>query len=236
MKNQNYFLQAQHLTNEKFNGVDGFDNFTGGYRYADGGTDSQGVNMHQYNPVTSTPYEFTVTNANTTATSVKMFDSFNARTAANFDNVSGITIASAVPDVTYGALLAQTESKNFECGMTYIQVVSGSNAALTSTWQLTTKDASGQANVVPKTPKKDPRQQQSDVLEFYNTFKINGYTKIVLTMPASTAVTYSFYPSATVDSGRTLGNVNNLLDYKAPMISQPQQIVVAPNVAAALRG
>jgi hypothetical protein len=236
MKNNNkYFVEAQHLSNERFAGVDGFDNFAGAYSQATG-AESQGVNMHQYNAVTSAPYEFTVTNANTAATEVKMFDSYNARTAANFDNVAGITIASAVPDVTYAALLAQTEHKNFECGMTYIQVVSGSNAALTATWALTTKDANGSANVATKTPKKDPRQQQSDVLEFYNTFKINGYTKIVLTLPASTAVTYSFYPSATVDSGRALGNVQSLIDYKAPMISLPQTIQVAPGTAAALRG
>jgi hypothetical protein len=234
-KNSKYFQEASHLVNERFAGVDGFDNVGGNFRYATG-VETAGVNMNQYNPVTSAPYELTVTNANTAATDVKMFDSYNARTAANFDNVAGITITSAVPNVTYGALLAQTEHKNFECGMTYIQVVSGSNAALTATWALTTKDANGDANVSTKTPKKSPMQQQADVLEFYNTFKINGYTKIELEMPASTAVTYSFYPSATVDNGRSLGNVSNVIDYKAPMISQPQVITVAPGVANALRG
>ncbi len=233
MKNNKYFSEAQHLANERFSGVDGFDNFAGAANYMN--VESGGMNVQNYSPATSTPYEFTVTNANTTATAVKMFDSYNARTAANFDNVAGITIASAVTGVTYGALLAQTESKNFECGMTYISVVSGSNSAITATWSLTTKDASGAATTTPKTPKLNPMQNLANVLEFYNTFKIDGYTKIELTMPASTAVTYSFYPSKTTALGRELGGVSTQLDYKAPMIQNPQVVTLAPSVAAALR-
>lgn len=233
-RNQKYFNAAAHLSNERFSNVDGFDNFSGAGSFNNAA--SYGTNVTQFNPSTSAPYEFTVTNANTTATEVKMFDSFNARTAANFDNVSGITIASAIPGVTYAALLAQTESKNFECGMTYIQVVSGSNSALTASWQLTTKDASGDADVRVKNPKKSPMQQQADVLEFDNIFKINGYTKIVLTLPASTAVTYSFYPSATVDAGRELAGNASLRGYVEPMITRPSQVVVSGTAAAALRG
>lgn len=220
MKKSKYFSEAAHLANQKFAGVDGFNNMSGAYRFA--GADGSANNVQNYDASSSAPYEVTVTNANTTATAVKLFDSYNARTADNFDNVSGITIASAVPGVTYTALLAQSESKNFECGMTYIQVVSGSNAALTATWLLTTKDASGKLTSEPKTPKKSPNQNQSDVLQFNNVFKINGFTKIEFTMPASTAVTYSFYPSATVDQGRALGNVDPIMGYKAPVIGTPQ--------------
>ena len=234
MKHQKYFASAKHLSNERFNGVDGFDNFQGSGSYNN--VESYGTNIHQFNPSTSAPYEFTVANANTSATDIKLFDSYNARTAANFDNVAGITITSAIPGVSYTGLLAQSEHKNFECGMTYIQVVSGSNAALTATWSLTTKDANGDADVRTKTPKKSPMQQQTDVLEFYNTFKINGYTKIVITLPASTTVTYSFYPSATVDAGRELNGNPNMRGYVAPQITTPTPIVISGAAQNALRG
>jgi hypothetical protein len=118
--------------------------------------------------------------------------------------------------------------------MTYIEVVSGSTAAITATWLLTTKDASGPGSFDTLRPKKDPRQQQNDVLEFYHTFKINGYTNIQITIPASTTVRYSFYPSATVDPGRKLGNVNDVRDYKGPNISQPNKIQVTSTAAKAL--
>lgn len=233
--NSKYFTQAQHLANENFSGVDGFNNFVGGNGMYNN-VESAGVNMHQYNPTTSKPYEFTVANANGAATAIKIFDSYNARTAANFDNVAGITITSATPGVTYGALLAQTESKNFECGMTYIEVTTGSNSAVTATWLLTTKNADGSLTSDPLTPKLNPMQQQAQILEFYNTFKIDGYTKIELTLPASTTVKYSFYPSKTAALGRELGGVNTVLGYKGPMLTQPTPITLDPSVLAALRG
>ncbi len=235
MKNRgDYFKQAQHFVSEKFFGVDGFNNFTDSTNYVSN-VATEGVNMHQYNPTTSAPYEVDVANANTVATQAIIWNAYSALTASNNGNVSGITITSAIPNVTYQEMLSQSMHKNFEVGMTYIQVVSGSNAALTATWSLTTGDMSGKFETEPKTPKKDPRQQQADVLEYYNTYKINGYTKIAIMIPASTTVRYAYYPSATVDSGRALGNVAVYKDYAAPMISQPQQIQLTPAAAAALR-
>ncbi len=230
--NSKYFANAKHLASERFRGVDGFNNMNGGYAMADGGAAN---NMARYNPATSSPYEFECANANTTATAAAFFDSFNARTAANFNNLSGITITSSVPNVTYGALLAQSETKNFECGLTYIQVTAGSNSGLTATWALTTGNADGQFEIKSLTPKKDPNQNQVDVITFPYTFKINGYTKISLTIPASTTIKYSFYPSATMDPGRTLGQVPELMNYAAPQVGTPQTLDFSPTALAALR-
>lgn len=227
-----YFLEAGHLAGERFSNVDGFNNFANGFSYADG---AAGQNVVRYNPGDSKPYEITVTNANTTATPVTMFNSNVNRNANNQGNVAGITIASAISNVTYIGLLAQTEAKNFECGMTYIQVVSGSNAALTATWTLTTTNADGSQTVDTLTPKKSPMQQQTDVLEYAHTFKIDGYTNIALTLPASTAVTYSFYPSATVALGRSLGNNPVMMDYSRPNITPATQMELSPSALAALR-
>lgn len=235
MKNQAYFIEAQNFANEKFSGVDGFDNFSDSMNFSDD-MNAAGVNLHKYNSKTSEPYEIEVINANLVTTNATVFNSYVNRTAGNFGNPVGITVNSATPNVTYQGLLAQTEHKNFECGMIYIEIVAGSTAGLTATMSLTTLDASGEANTRPLRPKKDPRQQQNDVLEFYHTFKINGYTNLVIPIPASTTIRYSFYPSATVDSGRKLGNVHEVKDYKGPRISQPQPITLSKSAAAALRG
>ncbi len=143
---------------------------------------------------TAQPYEITVTNQNSTATAVKLFDSYNARTSANFDNQMGITITSSVPGVTYGALLAQSESKSFTVGMMYIEVVSGSNSAATATMRAVTRDANGASTTRPIQPRFNPFQQLPNIAEHYQTFIINGYTSIELIMPANTSVRYSFYP------------------------------------------
>lgn len=233
MKNKAYFIEAQAFANERFSGVDGFDNFSDSMNFSDD-MNAAGVNMHQYNSKTSQPYEVEVANANLVATQCTIFNAYANFNAANNGNPVGITITSATPGVAYGELLFQSVHKNFECGMTYIEVVSGSTAAITATWLLTTKDASGPGSFDTLRPKKDPRQQQNDVLEFYHTFKINGYTNIQITIPASTTVRYSFYPSATVDPGRKLGNVNDVRDYKGPNISQPNKIQITSTAAKAL--
>lgn len=237
MKNSNssntrYFMEAKHLANERFAGVDGFNNF-GGFKYADGG---MGSPVERFQPQESAPYEFEVANANTTSTSITMWNSFKARTASNFNNVSGITITSSISGVDYGDMLASSESKNFECGMTYIQVVSGSNSALTAIWSLVTKNIDGNFETKTLSPKKSPMQQQSDVLEYARVFKIDGFTGITLVLPASTTVKYSFYPSATTALGRTLGNVPVMLDYGKPTITPPTEMVFSPAMLSAMRG
>ncbi len=234
-RNRNIISQARAFAAERFNGVDGFDNMDSGFQF-DPSYSAAGVNMHQYNAETSQPYEFTVANANTTATACTLFNSYVNRTANNFGNAVGITVTSTLSNVTYAGLLAQTEHKNFECGMIYIEVTTGSNSGVTAAINLTQLDANNNTTTKTLLPKLNPMQQQANVLEFYYTFKINGYTNLAITIPASTTVKYSFYASATVDSGRKLGNVHEMRDYKAPQISKPSQVVISPAAAAALRG
>ena len=235
MSKSKHIAQARAFANERFSGIDGFDNFSDAYQF-NGDMNAAGVNMHQYNAKTSMPYEFTVANGNTTATACTLFNSYVNRTAANFGNAVGITITSTLSNVTYAGLLAQSEHKNFECGMIYIEVTTGSNSGVTAAINLTQLDATNESTTKTLLPKINPMQQQANVLEFYHTFKINGYTNLAITIPASTTVKYSFYASATVDPGRKLGNVSEIKDYSAPQISKPSQVVITPAAAAALRG
>jgi hypothetical protein len=235
MKNSQHISQARAFANERFSGIDGFDNFSDAYQFNDD-LNAAGVNMHQYNAKTSMPYEFTVANSNTVATSVSLFNSYVNRTASNQGAPAGVVIASTLSNVTYAGLLAQSEHKNFECGMIYIEVTAGSNSGVTAAINLTQLDATNESTTKTLLPKINPMQQQANVLEFYNTFKINGYTNLVITIPASTTIKYSFYASATIDPGRKLGNMSEIKDYRGPQISKPQQVVISPAAAAALRG
>lgn len=232
--NKTILAESRAFANERFSGIDGFDNFSDSYNFAD--DNASGVNMTQYNSKTSEPYEIQVANANTVATAATIFNSYVNRTASNFGNVSGITITSAVAGFTYGALLAQLEHKNVEIGKIYIQVITGSNSAVTATIGLTTADSSAESTTRQLRPKKSPLNNQADVLEFECSFKINGYTNLAVTIPASTTVEYSFYPSATVDSGRKLGNVHEIKDYKGPVITPKPTLSLSPAAIAQLRG
>lgn len=235
MNNKKYFRDAGSFMHERFSGVDGFNNFSDEMNF-EGDYNAAGVNIHQQTATTSTPYEIEVVNANLVTTTCIIFGSYANRTAANFGNPVGITISSITQNVTYTQMLAQFEHKNWECGMIYIQAVSGSNSVITSTLSLTTGDAIGELNTKQMPVKKDPMQQQADVLEFYHTFKVNGFTTINIAIPASTTVHYSFYASATVDTGRTLGNVKPISGYKGPQIGKAQNLNLSPAALSALRG
>lgn len=228
--NSKYFASASAFVKERFAGADGFNNADGW-----GGYEAAGVNQRQYNSTSSMPYIVRAVNANGADTAVTIFNSYNNRTAANNGNLAGITVTSTMAGVTYNELLAQSEHKNFEAGMVYIEVIAGSNSGLTRGITLTTRDANGVAEVKPLTPKINPMQQQATVLEFYHTFRINGFTNWAVTLPANTTVEYTFYPSATVDPGRVLSNQPTTRDYVAPSISKPTQVVLSPRMLETLR-
>lgn len=234
MKNGNnskYFAAANAFLAERFAGVDGFNNFVDDYTYS---AEGAGGSVEKYNSSTSQPYEIIVTNSNLVETIVTIFNSYQNRNAFNFGNVAGITIVSAVTTTTYSALLAQSEKKNFEVGEVYIEVISGSNAVLTRPITQTIADASGDGEYSILRPKKDPNQNQANVLDFKKSFKINGYTNLQVLIPAGTSVQYSFYPSATQDGGRTLGNMPAVRDYRAPVITKPTPIAISPAILQAL--
>ena len=48
MKNSQHISQARAFANERFSGIDGFDNMSDSYQFSDD-LNATGVNMHQYN-------------------------------------------------------------------------------------------------------------------------------------------------------------------------------------------
>lgn len=243
MKNgasKKYFRDALASVSERFSNfggdeLGGLGGFAGG-NFAGNDLNAAGVNIHQYNAKTSSPYEVRVQNTTPGALTAIIFGSDNNRTAANFGNPVGITITSATPNINYLQQLAASEKSNFEVGMTYIQVEAGSTAVLTATWNLTYLNQDGELVSKPLAVKKSPNQFQNDVIEFYYTFPLGGLTQISVSIPANTTAVYSFYPSATENSGRQLINAPAVREYGKPTISQPVPMTISPKAMQALVG
>lgn len=236
--NRKYFREALASASERFSNfagdeLGGLGGFAGG-NFAGNDLNAAGVNVHQYNAKTSAPYEVLVQNTTGGALTAQIFGSDNNRTAANFGNPVGITITSATPNINYLQQLAASENANFEIGMTYIQVVAGSTAVLTATWNLTYLNQDGELVSKPLVVKKSPNQFQNDVLEYYFTFPLGGLTSIAISIPANTTVQYSFYPSATVNPGRQIINAPQVREYAKPTISQPVPMTISPKALNAI--
>ncbi len=235
--NSKYFALAGAFVKEKFAGVDGFDSATGNWGYeAAGAPGANAQNLQNYNSSTSRPYIIQIANANLVDTDITLWNSFSNRGIANNGNPAGITISSGMPGVTYAEMLAESETKNFQCGMVYMKVLAGSNGILDAAITLTTGASTGQKSTDPLTPDLDPNQTLTNVLVFYCDFKINGFTNWVVTMPPSTTVRYKFYNTTTVDAGRALSNNPAVKGYVAPQIGKPFQITMSPKMQAALKG
>jgi hypothetical protein len=119
-KNRKYFRDALASVSERFSSFSG-DELGGlggfaGAGFAGQDLNAAGVNIHQYNAKTSSPYEVLVQNTTGGALTAVIFGSDNNRTAANFGNPVGITITSATPNINYLQQLASSEigsSNNF---------------------------------------------------------------------------------------------------------------------------
>lgn len=238
--NRRYFEQAIAHNDGGWVNADGFDNFTDDMNFVG---DSEALNAagdgsmpQKRGAPTTQPYILQVANANAVATQFTLFNSYNNRTAANQGNPAGVTVTYSIAGISYVQLLGQLEHKNFQVGFIYMQVIAGSLGGVTIPLSLVTGDANGESNTKILSPVYDSYQQLNNVLEYYYTFNVNGFTNLTGLMPANTTVQYYFYPQSTVDTGRTLSNNAVVRDYAGPKIGKQQTTVlkVTPSVAAAL--
>ena len=182
----------------------------------------------------SLPYSITISSAS--AAAVSNFDVFGASTYLNNPNVTfdangnliigAITILSTTPNVSYRDLLQQTGWQPFTCGQTYIQCSSPTSQILTP-YTITTKDSSGVVYQIPGKPKKDPYQQQSDLLIDSSVWSIDGLSKMTFsTIQPFAVINLDFYPQSNVNSGRLLNNQQPGRDYGNPGIIRSSQSVI----------
>ena len=235
MSVRNYINQARSAANERYAGFTGNPApVSGGYANMVGNkVAGQGAVVGtQYRPADGTgnnapqsqPYIITISNAS--AAAVSNFDVLGAFTYINnagFSNgsltISGVTITSAISNVTYQQFLYQSMQQPFSVGLTYIESVSGSSTQITQTITLNTQDANGNQLLRTIVPTIDPYQQQSTIVAVKQMYSIDGFTKLTFASIVSQGVfRVHFYPSVNINLAAGLQNSSVTQQYGNPNI------------------
>jgi hypothetical protein len=228
MNIKKYLADAQRSANENFLNADGFLDddlsFTASedFMNQDGGMSASAP--------TSQPYIVTITNTGSAVANFDVLGSFEKLGTSTFTNgnlVSGnVTISSGIPNVTYQQMLYQFQVTPFSIGLTYLQ--SSSNSQLLEVISVNTRDANGNLAQKPLIPTIDPYQNQDTVLALRQGYRIDGYTKLIISqILASTTVKLYFYPSDNINIARSLAGRSANREFASPGIvkSQPVKIV-----------
>ncbi len=198
-----YLADARATANENFSNFGGFadDGGMGGFSGANGGGGASAP--------TSQPYIVTVTSA--TATAVANFAVLgsyefinNAGFTAGGDLVVGtITVSSGISGINYREMLYQFMQNPFSVGLTYLQSATANQVL--ETLAINTRDANGNEAQKTLVPTIDPYQQQSTIVAMRYGYRIDGFTKIIISQVlANATVKLYFYPSDNINLARGL--------------------------------
>jgi hypothetical protein len=246
MNLRDYFAQAQDEANENFFNYGGFedDNFSfsgddefDGF-YGDDDMMSADGNMGAISAPTSQPYIVVIANTNTaTAFPVTILGAYAtlAFTSPNYQNSAAISITMGISGITYGQFLYQSMNKPFVVGLTYLQ--SSTTNQVLETLTLIQQDVNGNESQKTLVPTIDPYQQQSTIIAVKFSYKIDGFTSVVLSrlLASATAKIY-FYPAETSSISRTLTGQRAVAGYGNPNIVKSDKVVLSSKAVNALRG
>lgn len=237
-----YFSEAQEEANENFFNADGWDD---DYDFADEDYDFDGFADDEFDMAvgsasapTSQPYIVSITNTNTTtafpATILGAYSTL-AYSAPNWQNSAAISISMGIAGVTYQEFLYQSMNKSFIVGQTYYQSSTANQVLETLT--LIQKDVNGNESQKTLVPTIDPYQQQSTIVVVKFSYKIDGFTAIVLSsVLASAVVKIYFYPSETVSTARTLTGRRAVRGYGNPRLVKSETLKLSKGALRALKG
>jgi hypothetical protein len=221
---KNYLANARNFANERYSNMNGnYRNFApnslGGRTMlsADG---SSAASAGQ-----SQPYIIVISNAS--AAAVPNFDVLGAYTYLNETTLwnsgsltlNGVTISSAIPNVTYQQFLFQSMQQPFSVGLTYIESVAGTASQVTTPFQLNTQDANGNQALRAMIPTIDPYQQQTTVVAVKQLYRIDGFTKLTFSQIAASVVfRVHFYPSDNINLANGLAGAPVAQQYSSPNV------------------
>lgn len=242
MNLRKYFSQAQDEANENFYNFEGDDygfvgdemnNFDGDLDVFDMATGDMGTSAP-----TSQPYIVNITNSNTASSfPVTILGAYTTlgSTAPNYQNNGAISISMGISGVTYGEFLYQSMNKPFVVGLTYLQSSTANQVLETLT--LIQRDVNGNESQKSLIPTIDPYQQQSTIIAVKFTYRIDGFTSIVISavLKSTTAKIY-FYPAETTSISRTLSGQRAVAGYGNPNIVKSDKITLSSKAIRALGG
>ena len=242
---RNYFSQAQDEANDSFSNYDGFEddmNFVGDDEFD--GFDGDGDDAFDmasgggFTAPTSQPYIVVITNTNTaTAFPVTILGAYNSLgfSAPNYQNSASISITMGISGISYAEFLYQSMNKPFVVGLTYYQSSTANQVLETLT--LIQKDVNGNESQKTLVPTIDPYQQQSNVIAIKFSYKIDGFTSVVVSsLFASATAKLYFYPAETSSIARTLTGRRAVSGYGNPNIIKSDKVVLSNSALRALKG
>jgi len=198
-----YLADARATANENFSNFGGFadDGGMGGFSGANGGGGASAP--------TSQPYIVTVTSTDpATAPNFAVLGSYefinNVGFTAGGDLVVGlITVSSGISGINYREMLYQFMQNPFSVGLTYLQSATANQVL--ETLAINTRDANGNEAQKTLVPTIDPYQQQSTIVAMRYGYRIDGFTKIIISQVlANATVKLYFYPSDNINLARGL--------------------------------
>jgi hypothetical protein len=223
---RNYLKRAQNSANENFANADGFIDsdlsFTGDDFF---GANGSGASQSAQ---TSQPYIINVTSTSGSAVAnFEVLGSYQYINNAGFSNgsltIGAITISSGIAGVTYQEMLYQFMNNPFSVGMTYIQSATANQ--ILSPFSVNTKDANGNVAQKALIPTIDPYQNQTNVLVMKQAYRIDGYTKLIISsVLANATVNMQFYPADNINLARALGGQSVSRQFGTPPVTNGQTI------------
>ena len=243
---RDYFAQAQDEANNEFFNYDGFDDDD--FDFVDDedfdsfdGDDDDAFDMASGRGMgtpTSQPYILVIKNTSTAvAHPVTILGSYNTlgQTAPNYQNVASSSITMGISGISYQEFLYQSMNKPFVVGLTYYQSSTANQVLETLT--LIQKDVNGNESQKTLVPTIDPYQQQATIIAIKFSYKVDGFTSIVMSqlLGGATAKLY-FYPAETSSIARTLTGRRAVSGYGNPNIIKSDKIQLSSSALRQLKG
>lgn len=235
-----YFSDAQEEANENFFNADGWED---DYSFADedysfDGDEDFDMAVGSVKAPTSQPYivsiENTLSATNLPCTILGAYSTL-AYSSPNWQNAAGISITMGISGITYAEFLYQSMNKPFVVGQTYYQSSTANQVLETLT--LITKDVNGNEAKKTLIPTIDPYQQQSTVIVIKMTYRIDGFTAVVIAnVLGGATVKLYFYPAETVSTARTLTGRRAVKGYSDPQTIKSQSLKLSGSALKALKG
>jgi hypothetical protein len=229
MSIKKYLSDAQNRAHESFANADGFFDDDLSFTAGEDFFNQDGGSMGAPSAPTSQPYIITLTNTGAAVSNFEVLGSYeyinNAGFSAGSLTIGSVTIASAIPNVTYQQMLYQFMNSPYSTGLTYIQSATANQVL--ETISVNTKDANG--NIAQKVfvPTIDPYQFQSTIIAMKYGYRIDGYTKLIIAnILANATVKLYFYPADNINLARGLAGRPVSREYGSPGIVKAQSIKV----------
>ena len=241
-----YFAEAQEEANDNFFNYDGYDDDDDDYDFEGDDYDFDGDDDDAFDMAmgrsaqapTSQPYIVVIKNTATgTAYPATILGAYNtlSNTSANWQNSAAISIDMGISGITYSEFLYQSMNKPFVVGLTYYQSSTANQVLETIT--LVQRDVNGNTSQKTLVPTIDPYQQQSTVIAIKFSYKIDGFTAVVVSSVLATAtLKLYFYPAETVSTARTLTGRRAVRGYGNPNVVKADKLSLSSSSVRALKG